>query len=80
MLPRLYQHFCAITPYTNATHTNASDPRSQTVSQGKSKREWVQLEEQAERARSEFSKKGRLEDEEALDDVLEDNRDLAHHS
>ena len=71
VLPRLYQHFCDITPYTARDVSKATDPRSHTSSNGKSKRQWVQLEEQAERARRKFSKEARLGDEEALDDAVD---------
>ena len=71
VLPRLYQHFCDITPYTTRDSSTAQDPRSYTVSNGKSKREWIQLEAQAERAKQKFSKEARLGDEEALDEAIE---------
>ena len=70
-LPRLYQHFCDITPYTAQNMAETTDPRSHTTSNGKSKREWVQLEEQAERARRKFSTEARLGDEEAIDVALD---------
>ena len=71
VLPRLYQHFCDITPYTVQDVSEATDPRSYASSKGKSKRQWVQLEEQAERARRNFSKEARLGDEEALDAAVD---------
>ena len=72
VLPRLYQHFCDITPYTVHDVSEATDPRSHTLSNGRSKREWVQLEAQAESTRRKFSREARLGDEEAMDNALSD--------
>ena len=73
VLPRLYQHFCDITPYkTNNSSTN-KDTRSQAASHGKTKREWVQLEAQASQEQKAFAKEARLGDEEALDAAVEDD-------
>ena len=71
VLPRLYQHLCDITPYAAHDVSEATDPRSHASFHGKSKRQWVQLEGQAEQARRKFSKEARLGDEEALDEAIE---------
>lgn len=73
VLPRLYQHFCDITPHTvtpPALGSETTDPRSKVSSNGKSKRQWMQLEEQAERSRQKYSQEARLGDEEALDEAV----------
>ena len=67
VLPRLYQHFCDITPHTIAHDSGTADPRAGVSSNGKSKRQWVQLEEQADRARRKFGREARTGDEEAVD-------------
>ena len=72
VLPRLYQHFCDITPYK--TNSNSmKDTRSQVTSHGKTKREWVQLEAQASHDQKAFAREARLGDERGLDAAVEDN-------
>ena len=73
ILPRLYQHFCDITPYKTHDTTSTSDARTHEYASGKTKREWVQLEAQASEDQKYYGKKGRLGDEHALDAAVEDN-------
>ena len=73
VLPRLYQHFCDITPYKTNPDTTDNDPRTQMASNGRTKREWVQLEAKAAKDQSAFSKEARLPDEEALDAAQADD-------
>ena len=72
IMPRLYQHFCAITPLTTRGTSTANDQRAHTRAYGRSKKEWVDLGDRAERARDNFHKKARLGDEEAVDSALND--------
>ena len=50
----------------------ANDKRSHTIAYGRSKKEWVDLGDRAERARDECHAKARLGDEEAVDRALKD--------
>ncbi len=72
VLPRLYQHFCDITPYKTNPSSNDKDIRSHVKSNGITKREWVKLEAKASQDRKTFSREARLGDEEALDAAMED--------
>ena len=72
VLPRLYQHFCEITPYKTNDTSAAEYTRNNTTSHGRTKREWVQLEAQATKDQKSYGRMARLEDEQALDAAMED--------
>lgn len=80
VLPRLYKHFCEMLPYANNVHglngLSDREQREREGKDGKSKREWMQLEERAGREMGMCADKARLEDEEALDAAVDEDRVL----
>lgn len=76
VLPRLYRHFCDIMPYTNNVHAlngMTESDRARESKDGKSKKEWVKLEERAEKDRRKFADEARLGDEEVLDAAVDND-------
>ena len=79
MFPRLYRHLCDITPYTpNAEHQHAinggtEEARERETRNGRSKREWVQLQERAAEDVKRFGVQAKLKDEEAMDVAVDED-------
>ena len=79
VLPRLYQQLCDLTPYTTPPHPlaingNTEIERSRQHSEGRSKREWLQLEERAAHDQKVYGNRSRLADEEAVDAAIDEDR------
>lgn len=78
VLPRLYQQFCDLTPYTITSNSHAVNgkteaERAKQQSHGRSKREWIQLEGKAAQDQKVFGDRARLGDEEAMDIALDED-------
>ena len=78
VLPRLYQQLCNLTPYNTTPNPHTLNGRTEVErerqqSQGRSKREWLQLEEKATRDQRLYGQRARLGDEEAIDIAVDED-------
>ncbi|KAL6720061.1 hypothetical protein ACLMJK_001982 [Lecanora helva] len=80
VFPRLYRHFCDITPSAptaglqRALKAGTEDALEHEMKDGRTKREWLQLEERAAEDVKVFANRARLEDEEAFDVAVDEDR------
>ena len=79
VFPRLYRHFCEVAPYADtagpqhAINGQTENARAHETRNGRTKREWVQLQERAAGDMKAFASQAKLGDEEAMDVAVDED-------